>query len=84
MQPWTGQETADIVYNDRKCVLTKHLVEERYLPDNWLDKKPLYFIEVKSTIGHSRTPFYVSKRQYQRVSIVSINVLDVLLTSHLV
>ncbi|CAG7555872.1 unnamed protein product [Fusarium equiseti] len=65
MQPWTGQETADIVYRDQKCVLTKHLVEERCLPDNWLDKKPLYLIEVKSTTGHSRTPFYVSKRQYQ-------------------
>ena len=82
MQPLTGQETADIVYRDQKCVLTKYLVEERYLSDNWLDKKPLYFIEVKSTTGHGRTPFYVSKRQYQRVSVVCTHVPDLVLTSH--
>ncbi|KAJ4027908.1 hypothetical protein NW752_000157 [Fusarium irregulare] len=65
MQPWTSQETADICYHDRKCVLTKHLVEKGYLSQTWLSKKPLYLIEVKSTTGHSRTPFYVSKRQYK-------------------
>ncbi|KAK2934816.1 Histidine kinase/HSP90-like ATPase superfamily [Fusarium oxysporum f. sp. vasinfectum] len=67
MLPWTAQETADIVYFDRKRVLTNHLVDKGYLDKTaWQNKKPLFLIEVKSTTGHSRTPFYMSKRQYQR------------------
>jgi hypothetical protein len=73
MLPWTGQETADIVYFDRKRDLTNHLVDKGYLDQRaWQDKKPFYMIEVKSTTGHSRTPFYMSKRQYQRVSLGQI------------
>lgn len=72
MLPWTAQETADIVYFDRKRVLTNHLVDKGYLDKTaWQNKKPLFLIEVKSTTGHSRTPFYMSKRQYQRVSVHS-------------
>ncbi|KAJ0152697.1 Benzoate 4-monooxygenase [Fusarium oxysporum f. sp. albedinis] len=68
MLPWTAQETADIVYFDRKRVLTNHLVDKGYLDKTaWQNKKPLFLIEVKSTTGHSRTPFYMSKRQYQRM-----------------
>ncbi|KAG7413911.1 hypothetical protein Forpe1208_v008084 [Fusarium oxysporum f. sp. rapae] len=68
MLPWTVQETADIVYFDRKRVLTNHLVDKGYLDKTaWQNKKPLFLIEVKSTTGHSRTPFYMSKRQYQRM-----------------
>ncbi|KAJ4267510.1 hypothetical protein NW762_003617 [Fusarium torreyae] len=68
MLPWTAQETADIVYFDRKRVLTDHLVDKGYLDKAaWQNKKPLYMIEVKSTTGHCRTPFYMSKRQYQRM-----------------
>ncbi|RSL86654.1 hypothetical protein CEP52_015760 [Fusarium oligoseptatum] len=68
MSPWTGRETADIVYFDRKRALTTHLVDKGYLDRTaWLTKKPLYMIEVKATTGHSRTPFYMSKRQYQRM-----------------
>ncbi|KAM0492979.1 hypothetical protein ACHAP8_009508 [Fusarium lateritium] len=67
MLPWNGQETADIVYFDRKQELTRHLVEKRQLGPEWLGVKPLYLIEVKSTIGDSRTPFYMSKRQYQKM-----------------
>ncbi|KAF9772494.1 hypothetical protein IL306_009798 [Fusarium sp. DS 682] len=68
MLPWTAQKTADIVYFDRKRVLTNHLVNKGYLDKTaWQNKKPLFLIEVKSTMGHSRTPFYMSKRQYQRM-----------------
>ncbi|KAM0415352.1 hypothetical protein ACHAPD_006548 [Fusarium lateritium] len=66
MLPWNGQETADIVYFDRGRELTRHLVEKRQLGPEWLGVKPLYLIEVKSTTGDSRTPFYMSKRQYQK------------------
>ncbi|KAI1009088.1 hypothetical protein LB504_003135 [Fusarium proliferatum] len=68
MLPWTAQETADIVYYDRKRILTNHLADKGYLDKTaWQNKKPLFLIEVKSTTGHNRTPFYMSKRQYQRV-----------------
>ncbi|KAF4957230.1 hypothetical protein FGADI_3295 [Fusarium gaditjirri] len=61
MLPWTAQETADIVYFDRKRVLTNHLVDKGYLDKTaWQNKKPLFLIEVKSTTGHSRTPFYMT------------------------
>ncbi|KAF5714682.1 hypothetical protein FMUND_7251 [Fusarium mundagurra] len=60
MLPWTAQETADIVYYDRKRVLTSHLADKGYLDKTaWQNKKPLFLIEVKSTTGHSRTPFYM-------------------------
>jgi hypothetical protein len=68
MPPWNGQETADIVYFDRGRELTRHLVEKRQLRPEWLGLKPWYLIEVKSTTGDSRTPFYLSKRQYEKVS----------------
>ncbi|CAF3557216.1 unnamed protein product [Fusarium graminearum] len=67
MPVWTGQETADIVYFDRGRGLTKHLVGKGQLGPSWLNKKPLYLIEVKSTTGDRRTPFYMSKRQYQKM-----------------
>ncbi|KAG8677589.1 hypothetical protein FPOAC2_03723 [Fusarium poae] len=67
MPPWNGQETADIVYFDRGRELTRHLVEKRQLRPEWLGLKPWYLIEVKSTTGDSRTPFYLSKRQYEKM-----------------
>lgn len=85
MLPWTGQETADIVYYDRKQELTRQLVNKGYLLERaWQDKKPVYMIEVKSTTGHSRTPFYMSKRQYQRVSLVRSGILGCELTTSFV
>ncbi|KAF4976018.1 hypothetical protein FZEAL_7274 [Fusarium zealandicum] len=66
MLPWTGRETADIVYFDRKRELTTMLADKGYLDRTaWQNKKPLFMIEVKSTTGHCRTPFYMSKRQFQ-------------------
>ncbi|KAK7453070.1 hypothetical protein Landi51_04065 [Colletotrichum acutatum] len=67
---WEGQETADIVYNDKFGVLTKILIERGYLePTKWVDKKPQYFIEVKTTPGDAARPFFVSKYQYNRVGL---------------
>ncbi|KAF5535752.1 hypothetical protein FMEXI_10658 [Fusarium mexicanum] len=66
MLPWTAQETADIVYYDRKRVLTNHLADKGYLDKTaWQNKKPLFLIEVKSTTGHSRTPFYMNAGEFQ-------------------
>ncbi|GKU04976.1 hypothetical protein FLAG1_07771 [Fusarium langsethiae] len=70
MLPWSGRETADIVYFDRRRELTNYLVEKGYLDqESFQDKKPLYLIEVKSTTGNGRNPFYMSKSQYRKVSL---------------
>ncbi|RGP70137.1 hypothetical protein FSPOR_4249 [Fusarium sporotrichioides] len=70
MLPWSGRETADIVYFDRRRELTNYLVEKGYLDqESFQDKKPLYLIEVKSTTGNGRNPFYMSRSQYRKVSL---------------
>ncbi|KAK1467140.1 hypothetical protein CMEL01_11133 [Colletotrichum melonis] len=66
--PWEGQETADIVYDDRFGVLTEILIEKGYLErTKWIGKKPQYLIEVKTTPGDAARPFFVSKYQYNRM-----------------
>lgn len=69
MAPWYGRETADIVYDDTEGAFTSLLIDHGYLEaDEWEDKRPKYFIEVKTTTGPLGTPFYMSKRQFERVS----------------
>jgi hypothetical protein len=71
MEPWTGRETSDIVYTDDEGVLTDLLIDEGHLArEIWAGKKPKYFIEVKTTTASFDTPLYVSKAQYQRVSLL--------------
>ncbi|KAI3541343.1 hypothetical protein CSPX01_07702 [Colletotrichum filicis] len=66
--PWEGQETADIVYDDRFGVLTEILIGKGYLErTKWIGKKPQYLIEVKTTPGDAARPFFVSKYQYNRM-----------------
>lgn len=70
MEEWRGSETSDITYSDVQSTLTKLLMEKGYLArENWEGKLPEYFIEVKTTTGSCETPFYMSKAQYQRVSL---------------
>ncbi|KAF4340028.1 hypothetical protein FBEOM_6067 [Fusarium beomiforme] len=74
MLPWTALETADIVYFDRKRVLTNHLVNKGYLDKTaWQNKKPLFLIEVKSTTGHNRTPFYMRLLKMQENSNTTLS-----------
>jgi hypothetical protein len=69
MEPWNGRETSDITYTDSEGILTAHLIEKGYLSqETWADKRPKYFIEVKTTTIHMETQFFMSKSQYQRVS----------------
>lgn len=71
MEPWRGQETSDIVYVDYGAVLTDLLIGKGYLArEIWAEKTPKYFIEVKTTTMSCDTPFYMSKAQYQRVSLL--------------
>jgi len=67
MEAWKGAETADITYDDKKGELTKLLVGNGYLDNVWIDAKPKYYLEVKTTIKECGTKFFVSKSQYQRV-----------------
>jgi hypothetical protein len=77
LEPWIGEETADIVYLDNTGGLT------RYLRENCVDDFPVqiplvhdhttspieYYLEAKSTTSHCGTQFYMSGLQYKRVDI---------------
>ena len=65
---WHGAELGDLYYDDAGGTFTKYLIEGGYLDESWIDEKPEYFIEVKTTTsGRFDTPFYMSKYQYARV-----------------
>lgn len=67
--PWNHKETSDIEYSDSEGVLTELLIENGYLErDTWQNKKPRYYLEVKTTTGPCEAPFYMSKSQYRLVS----------------
>ncbi|GFG16303.1 hypothetical protein IFM61392_09435 [Aspergillus lentulus] len=71
MGPWYGRETADIIYDDTEGDFTALLIDHGYLDaEEWWDKRPKYYIEVKTTTGPLRTPFYMSKHQYERMQAV--------------
>ncbi|KAF4817719.1 hypothetical protein CGCTS75_v012182 [Colletotrichum tropicale] len=69
MEPWSGRETSDIVYEDVSKQLTSLFVRQGYLETRWLSRPrgPKYFIEVKTTTMSCETAFYMSKAQYQRM-----------------
>lgn len=53
--------TEDITYKDSEGVLTKLLVDKGYLDASpWLDKRPEYLLEVKSTTGPCEDAFCMS------------------------
>ncbi|KAL2126970.1 hypothetical protein VTI74DRAFT_11543 [Chaetomium olivicolor] len=71
MDDWRGRETADITYDDTEGDLTAVLMDRGYLDrDGWQHARPKYYIEVKSTTRPCNAPFYMSKRQYQRMNDV--------------
>lgn len=74
---WSRRETADLVYTDSEGQLTNTLVEAGILPgDEWTEKRPKYYIEVKTTSGPYKTPFYMSGNQYRLVSMPKEDCLD--------
>ncbi|EWZ01114.1 hypothetical protein FOYG_00794 [Fusarium oxysporum NRRL 32931] len=62
---WPNRETADLVYSDTQGDLTRILVDAEILSDDWSSRRPKYYIEVKTTTGPCRTPFYMSGNQYR-------------------
>ncbi|KAI0447658.1 hypothetical protein F4803DRAFT_573525 [Xylaria telfairii] len=72
MEPWTGNEKADLEYNDCEGVLTKLLIDKGHLDkESWVGRKPYYYIEVKSTTKACEAPFYMSKAQYTRMKNIA-------------
>ncbi|KAI0813926.1 hypothetical protein GGR55DRAFT_486989 [Xylaria sp. FL0064] len=70
MEPWSGRETADIVYPDQTGAFTELLLDRGYLDGAagaWEGKTPTYLIEVKTTTRSANVPFFVSRRQFQRM-----------------
>ncbi|OQE11913.1 hypothetical protein PENFLA_c069G02111 [Penicillium flavigenum] len=71
MEPWYGRETADLTYDDRAGEFTALLIDRGYLDaEEWADKRPKYFIEVKATTGPLSHPFFMSKYQYKRMRVI--------------
>ena len=70
MDDWSGQETADIVYEDcgpdhkLTAFLSRHLLPGYRLHERENIK---YYLEVKTTTLDCSTKFYLSKAQYNRV-----------------
>ena len=72
LNPWSGRETSDIVYDDTTGILTQTLIRCGHLdPIVWTDETANYYIEVKTTTDACQDPFYVSSNQLSRVSITN-------------
>ncbi|KAJ5714225.1 uncharacterized protein N7483_011406 [Penicillium malachiteum] len=66
IQPWHGSETVDIVYDEG--LFTALLILNGYLdPMKWMNRRPKYFIEVKTTAGPPKIPFYMSRHQFEEM-----------------
>ncbi|RSL61952.1 hypothetical protein CEP54_005994 [Fusarium duplospermum] len=63
---WNHRETSDFEYDDSEGALTELMIDNGYLDrDIWENKKPRYYLEVKTTTGPCESPFYMSKGQYR-------------------
>ncbi|KAH1320796.1 hypothetical protein KXX47_001598 [Aspergillus fumigatus] len=68
LTPWSGVETADVVYRDISSALTTTLIDAGCLSHaRWHGSNPTYYIEVKTTTGECGSAFFMSKSQYRRM-----------------
>ncbi|KAK2601141.1 hypothetical protein N8I77_010611 [Diaporthe amygdali] len=68
IRQWSGRETSDLTYQDVQGDFTRLLIDSGYLDEElWGHRRPMYFLEVKTTTGPCNTPFFVSKGQYERI-----------------
>ncbi|KAL8829788.1 MAG: hypothetical protein Q9191_001815 [Dirinaria sp. TL-2023a] len=68
MTSYEGTEKADIIYDDVDGKFTDYLIRHDKLDqDIWIDQKPRYFLEVKTTMQKCETRFLMSKAQVQRM-----------------
>jgi hypothetical protein len=72
IQPWNHRETSDLEYADSEGALTELMIDNGYLKRGiWENKKPRYYLEVKTTTGPCEAPFYMSKSQYRLASYLT-------------
>jgi len=65
LENWSDKETSDIVYDDIGGFFTRFLIKHGYLSSiHWNDKRPKYYIEVKSTTSTWADRFYVTRNQF--------------------
>ena len=69
MPDWGGSETADIVYEDCGPDYKLTAFFSSQLREYRLHERIKYYLEVKTTTLDCSTKFYLSKAQYNRVSI---------------
>ncbi|KAH1631885.1 hypothetical protein KXV25_001395 [Aspergillus fumigatus] len=68
LTPWSGVETADVVYRDISSALTTTLIDAGCLSHaRWHGSNPTYYIEVKTPTGECGSAFFMSKSQYRRM-----------------
>ncbi|PVI03671.1 hypothetical protein DM02DRAFT_625719 [Periconia macrospinosa] len=80
LQNWNGVETADIVYTDRKSILTRWLARHCTggLPlamqqDRDFAALPIkYYLEVKTTPGAYETRFFLGGKQYKMMEDLAV------------
>ncbi|KAF5266386.1 hypothetical protein FOXYS1_2775 [Fusarium oxysporum] len=74
LSQWFSRETADLVYVDSLGRLTNTLIDAGILTgDGWSGKRPRYYLEVKTTTGPCKTPFYMSGNQYRLMERIHHN-----------
>ncbi|OTA98084.1 hypothetical protein M426DRAFT_17772 [Hypoxylon sp. CI-4A] len=71
MESWRGIETSDLQYKDETGTLTNVLIDLKHLEASWRDRRPQYYIEVKTTPGPWDTPFYMSHAQWGKMKSLS-------------
>jgi hypothetical protein len=69
LEPWTGKDV-DIIYYDKDGIFTGLLVGNGYLDSIWIGAQPTYWLEVKTTTRECSAPFFLSRNEYQLVSVV--------------
>jgi len=69
---YPGLEASDIQYQDTTGKLTAKLIVDGYLPyETWSGRTPMYYFDVKTTTMECDSPFFMSGRQYDTVSLPS-------------
>lgn len=69
-EPFEGSSLSDFTYDDRDGILTSYLYKDSpQTLDKWSKRWPKYHIEVKSTSSGSRSPFHMSRKQLDIVSL---------------
>ncbi|KAK3343564.1 hypothetical protein B0T25DRAFT_521693 [Lasiosphaeria hispida] len=73
LTPWTGAGTSNLEYDDIAGVFTTKLIEYDYLSQDWRDRRPRYYFDVRSTSETWDSPFPMGSARYQKMRDLSSN-----------